>query len=208
MLNTKKLLTMLAMVAISSMSMATSYQLQPIYLYASEEAKSTMTYLGASFNVSFPHAELPNTGQQTGHYGFGLSAAHLMPLNQTHWLGASLTFNSNAPSSFVSRNQLIRVSLHDFNFLGKYQYAFSDTFSMGISAGLGFVYGWASGAGNHFYGRFEPVIGYETLWRVAEKIALSFNYQHSFGVAASKAYQSRQSAPSIDRVSLGVSYVF
>ena len=131
-----------------------------------------------------------------------------MPLNQTHWLGASLTFNHNATSSFVVRNQLIRVSLHDLNVLGKYQYAFCDNFSMGISAGLGFVYGWASGSDSSFYSRFEPVIGYEAFWRVAEHITLSVAYQHSFGVAASKAYQSRQSAPSIDRVSLGVNYVF
>jgi len=208
MINTQNLLTLLITFAMSSMATATSYQLQPIYLYEEKEAQS-VTALGASFNLSFPHAEWGGAAQHTGRYGFGLSAARLMPVNNTHWLGIGLTFNSNGPSSFVKeRNQLTRVSLYDLNVLSKYQYALCDNFSMGVSAGLGFIYGWASGAESHFYSRFAPVIGFEALWQVAQGIALSIGYQHHFGVAANKAYQTRQGAPSIDRIAFGVRYVF
>ena len=208
MINTQNLLTLLISFAISGMSMATSYQLQPVYLYEAEAAQSANA-LGANFNVSFPHAEWGGAAKHTGHYGFGLSVTRLMPVNNTHWLGIGLTFNSNTPSSFVQeRNQLSTVSLYDLNVLSQYQYAVSDAFSMGVSAGLGFIYGWASGAESHFYSRFAPVIGFEALWQVANGIALSIGYQHHFGVAANKAYQTRQGAPSIDRIAFGVRYVF
>ena len=208
MINTQNLLTLLISFAISGMSMATSYQLQPIYLYETEVAQSA-TALGANFNVSFPHAEWGGAAKHTGHYGFGLSVTRLMPGNNTHWLGIGLTFNSNAPSIFVQdRNRLTRVSLYDLNVLSQYQYALCDNFSMGVSAGLGFIYGWASGGKSHFYSRFAPIIGFEALWQVAQGIALSIGYQHYFGVAGNKAYQTRQGAPSIDRIAFGVRYVF
>ena len=187
---------------------AASYQLLPIDPYQSSD-KTSVNYLGANINVNFPHASVASTDKQTGHYGFGIHGGQLFYLNHNNLLGVEVNFNTTAPTVFSkSDRQLIRASLHDINLIGKYQYAFCDNFSIGVSGGIGFIYGWVSNSDVGFYSRLEPVVGTNLLWRLTNNVAVNVSYQHSFGVASNKAYQCRQGAPSIDRISLGVSYVF
>ena len=187
---------------------AASYQLLPIEPDQTIN-KTSRGYLGANINMNFPHASGANTDKQTGHYGFGMHGGTLFYMNHHHLLGAEVNVNTSAPTVFSkSDRQLIRASLQDINLLGKYQYQLTDHVSLGLSGGIGFVYGWVSNSEVGFYSRFEPVLGSDLSWHLSDQVAVNLSYQHSFGVAAKKAYQFRQGAPSIDRISLGASYVF
>jgi hypothetical protein len=205
---------------------AASYRLQPMndlssYYQARDDqgyygnnanGKRDKSFLGGSFNYSMPQASLPDSSKSTGHYGFGIFGGQAFYLNQSNLLGYQVGLNANAQSSFAqfgTLNRQINVSLYDIHLLGQYHFAVSDTFLVGISAGAGYVYGWVSNdPAIGYFGRFEPILGAQMAWSIIKHVALNAGYLHYFGVASDRVYQSRQAAPTIDRISIGVSYVF
>lgn len=187
---------------------ATSFQLVPMDARPKTD-KTDVVYLGASIHLNFPHASMSGLEKATGHYGFGMQVGKLFYLNHNNALGAEVNINTSAPSVFgYNDKQLIKASLHDVNVLTKYQHAITNQLSLGFLGGIGFVYGWVSNSALGFYSRLEPIVGSEIAWHLNAQVSLQVRYQHSFGVAASQAYQARQAAPSIDRFSLGVRYAF
>ena len=205
---------------------AASYRLEPMndlssYYQSSDDqgyydnnatGKRDKSFLGGSFNYSMPQASLPDSSKSTGHYGFGIFGGQAFYLNQSNLLGYQVGLNANAQSSFAqfgTLNRQVNVSLYDLHLVGQYHFAVSNTFLVGISAGAGYVYGWVSNdPAIGYFGRFEPILGAQMVWSVTNHVALNAGYLHYFGVAGDLAYQSSQAAPSIDRISVGVSYVF
>lgn len=208
---------------VSTHSYAASYQLQPIHdlsPYGQDHGQgqkdryneSHQSFIGGTFNYSIPQASLPDARKSTGHYGFGLFGGQAFYLNESNLLGFQIGFNTNARSSFASfgtLNRQVNVSLYDVTALGQYYFAFNQSFLVGLSAGAGYVYGWLENdPAIGYYGRFEPILGGQIVWAVTHEMALTVGYLHYFGVACDRAYQSRQAGPSMDRLSIGVSYVF
>jgi hypothetical protein len=202
---------------------AASYQLQPtndLSAYYQDNGQgqndayndSDKAFVGGAFNYSMPQASLRDSRKSTGHYGVGLFGGQRFHLNRTHLLGYQFGFNASDKSSFASfgtLNRQVNVSLYDVTALGQYYFGLTPSFLVGLSAGAGYVYGWVENdPAIGYYGRFEPVSGGQMVWAVTQEIALTVAYLHYFGVASDRAYQSRQSAPSMDRLSIGVSYVF
>jgi hypothetical protein len=211
---------------ISVPTYAASYQLQPIYDLSPYDQdhgqgqkdaynESHRSFIGGTFNYSMPQASMPDAQKSTGHYGFGLFGRQHFHLNRSHLLGYQFGFNASDKSSFAQFGILgrldrqVNVSLYDVTALGQYSFGLTPSFSVGLSAGVGYVYGWVENdPAIGYYGRFEPVLGGQMVWAVTHEIALTVAYLHYFGVASERAYQSRQGAPSMDRLSIGVSYVF
>ena len=175
-------------------------------------SKRDKSFLGGSFNYSMPQASLPDASKSTGHYGFGIFGGQAFYLNQSNLLGYQVGVNANARSSFAqfgTLNRQVNVSLYDVHLLGQYHFAVSNAFTIGISAGAGYVYGWVeNNPAIGYFGRFEPILGAQMAWSITKHVALNAGYLHYFGVASDRAYQSREAAPSIDRINIGVSYVF
>ena len=205
---------------------AASYRLEPMndlssYYQTSDDqgyygdntiGKRDKSFLGGSFNYSMPQASLPAASKSTGHYGFGIFGGQAFYLNQSNLLGYQVGVNANARSSFAqfgTLNRQVNVSLYDVHLLGQYHFAVSNAFTIGISAGAGYVYGWVeNNPAIGYFGRFEPILGAQMAWSITKHVALNAGYLHYFGVASDRAYQSREAAPSIDRINIGVSYVF
>ncbi|WP_116964212.1 outer membrane beta-barrel protein [Fastidiosibacter lacustris] len=205
---------------------AASYRLEPIndlssYYQANDHqdyygddphGKNDKSFLGGTFNYSIPQASLAHSSKSSGHYGFGVFGGQAFYLNQKNLLGYQIGLNANAKSSFAqfgTLNRQVNVSLYDLYLLGQYHFAVSNTFLVGISVGAGYVYGWVeNNPAIGYFGRFEPIVGAQMAWSITNQVALNASYLHYFGVASDRAYQSRQASPSIDRISIGVSYVF
>ena len=204
-------------------SYATSYKLQPLndlspYYQRSKLGQfdlyqpNTWVNIGGAFNYSMPYSSAPASQRNTGHYGGGIFGGQSFYLSQHNRIGYQLGFNANAKSSFAQfgvTNRQLNVSLYDVTALGQYQFAFNQAFTLGLSAGVGYVYGWVeNNPAIGYYARFEPVLGIQSNWNISDHVAMNFSYLHYFGVASDRVYQSRQAAPSIDRIGIGVNYVF
>jgi hypothetical protein len=99
------------------------------------------------------------------------------------------------------------TSLYDFSVNANYQYLAINQLALGVSSGLAFVYGFVEQNPDiGFYSRLEPIIGLSARYQVNNHFNIKLSYQHYFGVASDRAYQSRQAAPSIDRIGIGVGY--
>ena len=198
-------------------SYAQSYVLEPIndlsgyYNVQYDKGQSILppiNFINGSFDYNFSYS----SGQQhnLGRYGFGASIGRDYYVNSSNLLGFSTGFHGVASSTFLNHNDsLYKTSLYDLSLLGRYHYQLTPHFNIGLSAGLAYVYGWVKdNPAIGFYSRFEPVTGVDMNYYLNSSVALNLSYLHYFGVASDKAYQSRQAAPTIDRISFGVSYVF
>ena len=167
--------------------------------------QSSQAALGASLNIGLAHGGLPNQAVQRGYYGFGVSLKQNFYLTPRNLLGYELAINTHDKTSFVStRGTLTTASLWDVSTVATYNYRISPQFSVGLASGLGLV--WGNGVG--FFLRFSPVLGVQSNIQLSKHLTLDISYRHYFGAANHKAYQNRWAAPSIDRLALGVSYVF
>ena len=183
-----------------------AYQIQPLTTPSHHEGHWLLT---PHFNISTTHGDIANTQSQRGYYGVGLSFGYQTTIGCRHQLAWQLGFNHNSKSTFTDRTgKQFSTSLFDADVLGSYQYRLLPSWSLGGLTGIAFAYGFNDSPqpAVHFYRNLLPIAGVVSGFRISDHLLLNIDYLHYFG--CTNAYQSKSGLPSIDRLSIGVTYVF
>jgi len=206
----KKLLLMMALIASQSITAQTHTEWVLLDQMDTKHNKASQLALGASVNLGIAKGSIPDTQRSLGHYGFGATLKHNFHVSNKNLFGYEIAINTQDKTSFTDASgNLMSVALWDAAVLATYNYALHPKFSIGASSGVSFVWGKMS---NHpsvnFFSRFEPVFGVQSNFHLNQHLSVGVSYRHYLGIARDKAYQSRRAAPSIDRLALGINYVF
>ena len=165
--------------------------------------------LHTDFNTSFIKGNTSNLSTQHGYYGFGLGLGYQFGLSAQNTLSTIIQYNHHSKSTFADREgQQFSTSLHDLDLLLWHQYRPMQWLSFGGITGVAFVWGFNDHpkASPRFYRNLLPVIGFGVGFKLTEQLSVNTWYLHYFG--KKDLYQSKSGLPTIERFSLGVSYVF
>ena len=168
--------------------------------------------LGADFDYNFVDASMPDSIRSRGYFGFGISGGYQWFLAPHHLLSFVIGFHKNSNSTFTINNGQLSTTLNMLNAELQYHYQFSNGFSLGVLGGVSYVFGESEAKSLNMsgvtYKRIEPIAGVELGYYLTQEVKIGLVYRHYFGASQSHAYQSGYKSPSLDQISLGISYGF
>jgi len=165
--------------------------------------------VSTNFNTTFIKGNTANLPVQHGYYGFGVGAGYQWALGDQHYLTGELQFNQHSKSTFTDRSgQQFSTSLNDIGLLLWHHYRATDRISVGGITGVAFGWGFNDHpkASPRFYRNLLPIAGMGTAIKLTPNLSITARYLHYFG--KKDMYQSKGALPSIERFSIGASYVF
>lgn len=184
-------------------------QLQWVTPKPSTEHGKDRVVLYTDFNTSFVKGNTGNLATQHGYYGFGLGLGYQFGLSAHNTLSPIIQYNHHSKSTFTDRaGQHFSSSLHDLDLLLWHQYHPTSWASLGGIMGVAFAWGINDHpkASPRFYRNLLPIMGVGVSFKLTEQLSVNTGYLHYFG--KKDIYQSKSGLPTIERFSLGVSYVF